>query len=33
MGPSKKNKAEELGVTIISEYELQEMIFPKETLF
>ena len=33
MGPSKKNKAEELGVTIISENELQEMIFPKQTLF
>ena len=33
MGPSKKNKATELGVTIISEYELQEMIFPKQTLF
>ena len=33
MGPSKKNKAAELGVTIISENELQEMIFPKQTLF
>ena len=33
MGPSKKNKALELGVTIISEYQLQEMIFPKQTLF
>mgnify|MGYP000518851250 FL=1 len=33
MGPSKKNKASELGVTIISENELQDMIFPKKTLF
>jgi len=33
MGPTKKNKALELGVTIISENELQEMIFPKQTLF
>ena len=33
MGPSKKNKASELGVTIISENELQDMIFPKQTLF
>ena len=33
MGPSKKNKAAELGVKIISENELEEMIFPKQTLF
>jgi len=33
MGPSKKNKAAELGVTIISENQLEEMIFPKQTLF
>ena len=33
MGPSKKNKASELGVTIISENELQDMVFPKKTLF
>ena len=33
MGPSKKNKASELGVKIISENELEEMIFPKQTLF
>ena len=33
MGPSKKNKALELGVTIISENELQDMVFPKKTLF
>ena len=33
MGPSKKNKAAEFGVTIISENELQQMIFPKQTLF
>ena len=33
MGPSKKIKATEFGVKIISEFELQEMIFPKQTLF
>ena len=33
MGPSKKIKASEFGVKIISESELQEMIFPKNTLF
>ena len=33
MGPSKKIKATEFGVKIISESELQEMIFPKNTLF
>tara|TARA_B100001093_G_scaffold69076_1_gene59477 strand:- start:590 stop:2596 length:2007 start_codon:yes stop_codon:yes gene_type:complete len=33
MGPSKKIKATEFGVKIISEFDLQEMIFPKQTLF
>ena len=33
MGPSKKIKASEYGVKIISEFELEEMIFPKQTLF
>tara|TARA_A100001011_G_scaffold51814_1_gene49889 strand:+ start:2488 stop:4494 length:2007 start_codon:yes stop_codon:yes gene_type:complete len=33
MGPSKKIKATEFGVKIISEFELEKMIFPKQTLF
>ena len=33
MGPSKKIKATEFGAKIISEFELEKMIFPKQTLF
>ncbi len=33
MGPIKKVKAKQLGVKIISEFELQKMISPKQTLF